>query len=370
VSTVIVVDMNTEVLRWIKVASGDNAEAAKLDFYFQFWRLVKSSEVNLEDLEWIKVLSVNEAEGVKLDYVSAFWVQVKSRNIKLENTEDNTIEDLMEEIGSGILPQTIERKQKLWKKKRSRLLDEVEGQRAKSKSQKVKYHGALKEAYLKDVDDIQENISLKHSLLLAQLQDFEAYYISPSSRLQVLWHFLAFDFDQQIPDCPGLQQLESATDHTLSEQQAGGTIEPWNSSDIHSPQGQVQQSGKRKRGAEDYPPGSLAERPVNYVFRALLPDERVMTYAWDTNSAVRFLTKTFGQKLPSRQTEEFDYYDISSAIPVMLSSNANETPFVVWYRMIGLERKGAHFHVEHATMMLAVKDMRKPSYFHVEVRVL
>jgi hypothetical protein len=149
----------SDVLEWIKLASKDEAEAANLKFFFDFRDLVKCSTPNLKDLKWINVALVNDADTKKIDYVREFWLQVQNSRLDL-TCKDNIIIEVIDEIGSGISLGTINRKETLWQKKKSRLSSQENESRIKFHQRKRKFHNTWRERYLEDVEDVRQKIRI------------------------------------------------------------------------------------------------------------------------------------------------------------------------------------------------------------------
>jgi hypothetical protein len=213
------------ILGWIKVALKREDVAAKLDFTSEFWRLVNSSKVKLEEVGWITVASGNKAEAAKNNFLLDFWRQLKAINLGAQDLEDDGIAYHVEAIATGIVPETLQRKQLLWQKRERTLSQNLEKDRSKMKAQSKRSSGTPIDLYLKDVHQMENNFSLQHSLLLAELHDPKHHYGTPQRRLKLLWYVLTYNFDREVLERPEKQYQPGPVGYEATQQQAGSATD-------------------------------------------------------------------------------------------------------------------------------------------------
>jgi hypothetical protein len=197
-------------LEWIKVAlentAGSKFKAKQLDLAVKLQCLLESSSIMLENVRWLRVSFGDKAEAARLRYVLNFWQKVKSKGMKLGNEK---LQLQIATIASGILSDTIEAKKCLWERRVTILEKDWE----RKKKGKKKYSDDQTKVFLSDVEELKKEFSLQHSLLLAELQEYNKYY--DEHRLAVLWYVLTYEFKQQ--------ELILPIDHASSEEV--GTVE-------------------------------------------------------------------------------------------------------------------------------------------------
>lgn len=303
------VEMDTldlrEVLAWIEVAAEDMSAAENLDFVLKLRKLVKSSAIDFERVGWFSFSVGDRSKITRLDLVLDFYQAVKSEGLKLRDVKED-VKQISRAIASGIVDQTIGVKAGLWEQRKQSLLETLQ------KKKKNKERSTDEKVFIEDVEMLKQRFSLQHSLLLAELQQYNRLY--ESDRLAVLWHVLRYDFKTQELILPLGTVVESDT----SQAEASFIFQRL------TVRGKVQPNKKRPRTSVETPSNLLAERDTYvseqrlcHLFPTLTPGEKQMCFPLNTIAAVNYLSDIALNQLDFAPLPGFDYYGLPSMLSPM-----------------------------------------------------